>query len=552
MLSGKITAGKAVIAAVQRYRSDLETAGDRGWIFDTQIANDTLDGWPLLFQHTTGEYAGTPFIPYPFQAFLLWNVFGWRSKETGFRRFRDVFFSVARGNGKSPFGASILLNLFAADIPIESRSECYCVATMRDQAKIVFGECARFVERNKALQPLISVYKHELKIHSDDSILRPLASDSKNLDGLVIHGVIRDELHAWRPQHREMLEKLDTAMGKRRQPLAVTITTAGNDESEIWDEAYQFSSAVATQALEADTHFSLIYEIDEDDNPLDPAVWAKANPMLEFGVVKQGYLDSAAKKAQNAPEGLLSFKRYHGNRYVSSATKVISREAWALGNEPLPPLDGQRCYIGFDWGWRDDLAALARVFPLDEVKVGDQYRRRYAIECDAWVPRECKRDLQREPWASWIRSGLLRVTEGDTTDVDAIYEHTHRLTKRYEIGSVAFDPNNAREFSTRCANDWGLQTFPFLQAAKKYNEPLREFLAALREGRIIHGGNQLLGWCAQNLTVKEDEAGYWMPSKRRSRDKIDPIVAVLMALSECMFADRPSRSVYEDRGIVFL
>lgn len=551
VLSGGIVTGKHVQAAVQRYRDDLNRIGNSEfpYRFDAARANQMLDTFPVMLTHSTGEFNGQPFDLYPWQAFCMWNIFGWLKQDEPHRRFRDVFISVARGNGKSPLAAGILLTLFIADVPYEARAECYSCATTSKQARIVYNEAVRYVQRNKDLGQLVKIYKDQMKIPADDSTLGPLASDSHNLDGLVIHGVVRDELHAWRELHRQQAEKIDTAMQKRRQPLSVTITTAGNDDSRLWREQYDFSSQVARQLIPADTHFSCVWEIEDEDDPLDRDVWVKANPMLPHRVVKTELLEPLAQKAEAAPETFLAWKRYHCNRYVASGNKVISYELWDTGNKPLPSLDGEQCFVGFDWGWRDDLAALALVFPLYNDPSG---RRVYAVSCQSWCPEDCKRDLSREPWATWINDGQLRVTSGDTTDTQAIFSYMSQLVKRYQIRGVCYDPNNAREFSTLCVNEWGLEAYGFLQTTRNYNEPIREFLQALREQRILHGGATLLGWAARNMMVKEDAAGYIMPHKSKSEDKIDPICAVLMGFSECLFQERKRPSVYEQRGPIFL
>lgn len=540
VLDNRIVTGQLTRAAVTRYVDDLSHASSRGYYFDAVRASEMLDRFPIMLKHTTSDYAGKPFVPYPFQAFFLWQLFGWLKQSDGKRRFRDAFFSVARGNGKSPFAAAILCVIYVADIPTEVNAECYCLATKKDQARIVYRDVQRYIEKNPDLLDLVSVYRSHLEL-PDGSRLEPLASDSMNTDGLRIHGVVRDELHAWRDQHRELQEKVDTAMGKRPQPLSITITTAGNDESDLWNEAYSFSSDVARQNIQADSHLSLIYEIDEDDDPLDESVWAKANPMLEHGVVKINYLRDEAAKAKDRPERLLAFKRYHCNRYVASSTKIISHELWQAGATDPPELAGRLCFGGLDWGYRDDLAAFARVFPIESTDDDGNQIRHYACTCDVWVPKYGRRDLQREPWAGWISRGLLRVTDGDTTDIQSIYSRLSECARMYDLRSVAYDPHGLPEFAVR-ADEIGIETYGFQQSYSKYNGPLLELLRALKEGRIMHGNNELLGWCARNLVAKTNDAGHMMPSKSRSQDKIDPIVALVMALSEALYW---SESSYE-------
>lgn len=551
VLSGKRQAGKLEIAAVKRHMDDLKHANRRGLYFDEQTASASCDFFPIL-SHTTGEYAGKPFILYPFQRFIVWVLTGWKRKSDHTRRFRRAFISLARGNGKSPFAAGLMLLLFAFDSPPEARAECYTAATKRDQAKIVFNEVKRFVEQNAHLKALIRPMKAQLQIPHNDSVLAPLGQDSKNTDGLIPHVVCVDELHAWQERHHDLWDKLITALGKRRQPLLLAITTAGDDESELWEEQYDINCAIVDpdSPINADDRFVFICEADEGDDIFDESTWHKANPMLAPGVVKIDHLRSESEMARHKPERQNTFIRYHLNRKVTAATKLIPADVWTLGDQELPDLTDQECFGGFDWGWKDDLSALALVFPLDAATPEGETepKRNYAAIVECWIPESGPRDLADQPWKEWIDRGLLRVTRGNTTDTAAIYARTAELAERFAIKSIAMDPNNCREFGSRVEGEFGIEPFWFGQTHGRYNEPTRELLEALRQGRFIHGGNPLLAWSASNVIGSLDSREYVKPEKKRSKDKIDPICALIMGLSECLFNEREGPSVYETPG----
>lgn len=564
VLDGTIVASKLVKAAAQRHLDDLEQGEGRGLYFDEESANYHINFFPCI-KHTTGEYAGEPFELRAFQKFIVWVLFGWKRLSDGMRRFRWAFISMARGNGKSPFAAALLLMLFVADNPAEMRAQVYSFATKEKQARIIWEEACEQVGTNPTLQKMVVRLRSNMNMPSTGSKFEPMGSDSKVSDGWILHGAGIDELHAWAEYHRGLFEKIETAMGKRRQPLAIIVTTAGDDQSDIWQEQYDFAVQVVTRdnGIESDSHFVFIAEVDRDRqcvdcggkgcdtcgnegsvpvDALDEANWPMANPMLlePNSPVKVDHLRTMADKARIQPSEKNKFLRYHANQLVASFYKLIDPAIWARGNAPVAVADGNPCHAGFDWGWRDDLAALALVFP----KPG----RCYHVLAQCWVPEGCKRDLTREPWASWIRAGFLIVTGGDTTDVDAIYGHMEAVAKKYQITNLAYDPNNAREFSTKCVNEWGLETYDFWQTCRRYNEPTRELATASREGRLIHGGNPLLSWCASNLCVKEDSNEYVMPSKRKSSEKIDPIVATIMGIGLAAVSGDSSDSIYEQPG----
>jgi tetratricopeptide (TPR) repeat protein len=260
--------------------------------------------------------------------------------------------------------------------------------------------------------------------------------------------------------------------------------------------------------------------------------WAKANPMLEHGVVSLQYLQQESDKARARPEKLASFIRYHAkNRRVSSAEQLISIDKWDACYDPTRQPDPKISpHGGVDLGWVDDLAAFALVWPCEI-----DGRRCYVVRSWAWIPLETPHhDLDIDPWSSWIRHQHLHTVPGPVMRVQTFYDTIADLHKRHAIKTVAYDPNNLREIAGHC-DDLGIDTYGFLQRASKYNEPIKELLAAVQERRIFHDGNPVLRWCVANLVTKSDEHGYRMPDKKASKSKIDVAVALLMALSEAMF-----------------
>jgi phage terminase large subunit-like protein len=227
------------------------------------------------------------------------------------------------------------------------------------------------------------------------------------------------------------------------------------------------------------------------------------------------------------------FRRYKLNQKVSSLHKAISPELWAKGNAPLSTLDGRRCFGGLDMGWRNDLAAFVLVFPIEEETDGET-RIMYEIKGFAWLPEETERETLREPFRTLIADGSITVTDGNTTDHQAIIKTIVDCAKRYSLQTVAADPNNARAVLTDLVGA-GIEVFEFFQTCRKYNESVIKLLDILDDGDVRHGGDRLLAWSADNVVLRTDSVGYVMPDKSKSTEKIDPTVALLMALSESMF-----------------
>ena len=325
-LTGKRPAGELQIAAVRRYRADLKTQYKSGWHFDTRRAELAVGFLPLLC-HTKAEFAGRPFIPSPWQVFIVWNLFGWRRPD-GTRRFRRAHIEIARKNGKSTLAAAIMLLCFVLDG--EPCSEIYCAATKRDQAKIVWDEAARMVAARPYLANRIRNSKNQLLL-PDGSKFLALAADGKTADGLNPHCVCFDELHAWQLRHEEFHSKLTTGSGARRQPLFFTITTAGDDRAALWIRERGYCSKVVKGEAVDDSLFVFICCIDDADNPLDPAVWEKANPNLGVSVKLETLKEIAAKASQVAA-ALNEFRRYHCNQKVESLQRAISDLLWSIGS----------------------------------------------------------------------------------------------------------------------------------------------------------------------------------------------------------------------------
>ncbi len=532
VLSGKEGAGELERCAVQRHKNDLKNAKQLGIFHDEKAADRMIDLMQLQV-HTTGEFNGKKFVLLPYQKFMVWCLFGWKRKEDGYRRFSKAFISVGRGNGKSPFAALLMLMLICFDEPKETRAELVLAATERRQTKFVAGEIKRMIKKQPALKKRFKIYQNNIVFTPDESYIEALGKEAKSKDGMNLHAFVADEVHEWRDEHRGVLDKLQTSMGKRRQPLEILITTAGSDQSVIWLEVYESACQVVRGIYSAEHWFVFICQMDQGDDPHDPKVWRKGNPNLGISV-KEKYLQNLSEEARHNPAKLNQFLRYHMNVRVRSSIKAVDLELWAAGKTELPDLTGKVCCAGLDLGWTDDLASLALCFPLHS----KQEKPRYAIKQWSWICEETEvRDLSSQPWAGWIKSGKLIVTPGNTTDPQAIYNKIAEIRKLYQLRTVALDPNNARAVGIALANDMGIDVFDFFQTTRKYNEPVQTFLTLLKNGNLLHDGDPVLSWAADNMVLKEDAAGLVMPDKNKSTEKIDPMVASLMALSECLYLD---------------
>lgn len=555
VLSGEIVVGRLVKLAVERHVHDLEHAWERGYKFDEDIATRACAFFPAVCRHSLGEWNNEPFHLSGWQTFVVWVIFGWRRIDDGTRRFRKAYISVARKNGKTTMIAAMALLMMFRDEPFEHGAEIYCAATKERQAKIMYNEAVRIRNRSPSLKKRSRLRKapHGLHWEAKDSFFCPIGSDSDSTDGLNPHAVLKDEVHAWRERHRGLKEKLETGSGARRQPLDVTITTAGDDHSQIWIEENEYAvrclESVVTGNLIDDGLFAYIACIDEQDDPFDEACWPKANPNWEISV-KPESVRRVANEAKHKPSALTQLVRYHCNRRVGSLERAIPIDVWILGKDQLTVQPGATGHGGMDLGRSDDWAAIAACFPVEDVDEDGEPFIRYEVKSKAWTVKDGAFNVDREPFRTWIGKGLLTAHEGDQVDFTAVIDEMVAWSAEYDILTWAYDPAFARLAADELQNTHGLTVFKFTQSPHFYNEPCVRFLEAMKAGRIRHGSDPVLEWQAANLEFKRDGRGLVMPDKSKREFKIDGLVACLMAFSECLFAEKSSVGKYYETNSV--
>ena len=537
---GSLVAGHWAQAACRRQLDDLEHGPERGLRFDAQAAEHVLKFFSIL-KHSKGEWAGQPIALEPWQQFLLSTLFGWK-RDDGTRRYRTAYIEVARKNGKSTIGAGIGLYLLAADG--EPGAEVYSAATKRDQARITHAEAVRMVRASPMLRKRIRMFKDNLNIEGTASKYEPLGADADTMDGLNVHGAIIDEVHAHKT--RETWDRLDTATGARRQPLLFGITTAGFDRQSLCWQLNEYAKKALDRVIEDDSFFGLIYTLDDADDWQDERTWVKANPNL--GVSKK--VDDLRRKCERArqmPSAQNSFLRLELNVWTQSETKWMPIEHWRHCGLPIDyhALRGRQCYAGLDLSSTLDITAWLMVFP----PIGEESI--YLALPRFWIPED---NLQqrvhddRVPYDVWLRGGFLQATPGNVIDYDFIFDQIEQDAKEFKVDEVAFDrwgpPRLVQDMQAK-----GLTCVEFGQVFSSMSPPMKELERLVMSHQIAHGNNPVLNWMADNVVANEDPAGNIKPDKEKSREKIDGIVALIMALDRAMRHRGALTSVYESRGV---
>lgn len=529
VVAGRIVAGQLEVLACERQLRDLQREQGEGWpwVFDEDMARRPCEFIELL-PHIKGKWARDRrrLELEPWQCFALTTVFGWVHGETGLRRFLEVYEEVARKNAKSTKCAGIALYMLGADD--EAGAEVYTAATTRDQARIVFDDARAMAEREPQMRAALGleVQQHRLVVPSTASKLEPLAAEGSTLDGLNVHCAIVDEVHAHK--RRDVYDVLDTARGAREQSLMWLITTAGSDRSGIGYERRGYAVKVLKGVVQDERVFALIYTIDENDDPLDPKVWRKANP--NFGIsVLQDEFEAAARKAAETPSAMANFLTKRLNVWVNADSAWMDMRAWDRCADTSLTMDAVKhlpCWIGLDLASKVDIAAKVRVFR-------DKDADKWYVLGDYYLPERAVTESRNSQYDGWHRRELLRVTPGEVTDYDQIEDDILADTSRLIVREVPFDPHNAIELVNHMT-DAGVPMVEMRPTVLNFSEPMKTLEALVLQGKLVHNGDPVLTWMVSNVVCHRDAKDNIYPRKERPENKIDGVVALIMAIGRAL------------------
>lgn len=534
VVRGKVVAGQAVRWACQRHLDDLDNGHKRGLWFDEESADAFLEFLPMV-PLVEGTGFG-PFEPQPWQEFVFGSTFGWMRDDH--RRFRYVWVRVARGNGKSPMGAAI--GLYCTGFEGEERSQVFCVATKRQQAKIIHDVAMLMVGRSPALAEVLRLpTKDRITDPETGSFFIPLGKDSKTEDGWNPYCAIFDEVHAYADPGRWHV--MDSAMVKRSQHLIAAFTTAGEGAAtfaRLMDRRWLGYLDPKNKA-DNDDVFAYIAELDEGDDPYDEAKWIKANPNLGVSVSLDS-LRSRARMAKTDPGFEVDFLVKNLNQWVQSSEKWFSSEGWDNGETSLSPkefresLHGRQCFAGLDLSAKEDLTAFVLFFPpLD--------RRPAACLPFFWIPGNSdalKRRIIKDqvPYDQWVKDGWIEAIQSERIDQEVIHSRINSLAREFRFARNPFsvDPKYTEWLGPKLRQE-GFNLYHFQQSSfNQWTGPSRYVHGMVLSGGLEHDGNPVMRWCIGNATPKRGEQEDIMPSKLKSRERIDGAVALIMAASRSL------------------
>lgn len=518
-----------------------------------------------LLPHIKGDWAKPTLqdgrLVYPkivledWQVFCNTMLFGWVLKDSGLRRYRRGYIEVGRKNTKSTDLAGTGLYLLAADG--EQGGEVYTFATKKDQAKIVWDVATEMVRREPEFKTLgIGFNKSRIFNALTAGIFQPLARDYGSLDGLNTSGFIGDELHA--QKDRRLYDVLDSSTGARSQPLGVGITTAGTDRAGVCYAQRSYVIKLLNAVLhrhggmgfkvkggraEDETYFGIIFTLDvdyadnrPDDEWSDERVWAKANPMLlavhnaQYAKTLLEDLRASAQKARTMPSEQSEFRTKRCSQWLGADIAWMDMVAYGkCGDSALreEEFKGADCVVALDAAFKTDIFAKVKVIERKGV---------YHVFGKYYAPRRLIEMKGNEHLQSWANEGLIQVTDGPVVDVEAVKDGLRDDAALHVVKEVPFDPAQLTQFAGEMLDE-GFQMVEIRPTVLNFSEAMKKVEELVLEHQLRHNGDPVLDWMMSNVVAHRDHKDNIYPNKEKPENKIDGVVALIMAIARAIRAE---------------
>lgn len=536
VISGKKKAGKYEILACRRMIDDLENQGTRKLPFryNKKRAHHVCQFGERL-THVKGPKAGELIHLEDWQCFILVNLFGWID-DVGNRRYIKAYIEVARGNGKSTLCSIIALYMLCADG--EKGADVYSLATKKDQAKIVFGDALAMARGNRDLRDYygLTCLTHSLVVVGTNSKFVPLSSDADTLDGLNTHLGIIDELHAHKT--RLVYDVVNSSIGKRAQPMIISITTAGFLLTGICMDVRKMTAGILQSQIEDHRFFGIIYAPDRDDDWKSDDAILKANPNWKVSI-KPETIYQARNEALVSTSAQKNYLTKYLNIWVNSDSQWLDMQRVRLcfdlktRTPEEAGFSGKYTIYGIDLASKIDIAAIIKIFWRLNHDTGEV---EYYVFYDFYLPEETILNGDNEKYEEWWRDGYLHGTPGAVTNITEIQDYVVHDAEKYQTLALGFDPMQATQMIQTLLSA-GLPAVELFQSLKNLSEPMKQLQALIYSRRIHFSHNPVMEWMLGNVVCHQDAKENVYPRKEKSGDKIDGAVALIMALNQAIQFD---------------
>ena len=516
--SKKIVVSKKVKVQFEKLINDIDNPGE--YHFDLELANRPIEFIEKFCKHSKGQWAGKKVILDLWQKAIIQSIFGFVDNR-GLRKYREVLVIVARKNGKSTLLSAIALYMLFGDK--EGGAQICCVASKKDQAKIVFNEAKNMVTQSPLLSKHIKKRKSDLYFPKTFSYFEPLASDSNTLDGLNVHCGIIDELHSIKD--RNIYDVTKQSMSSRQQPILFMITTAGFVRENIYDDMYEYSSNILNGTISDDRFLSFIYELDDRKEWTDSKCWEKANPSL--GTIKDlKTLEELVSRGKSDAKFLPTLLTKDFNIRETGTGSWLTFES--INNTETYDINNHKNIYAI--GGVD----LSSVWDLTCATVIYRYRHKWYCNQMYFIPEEVAEQKQKEdkvPYKVWKEQGYVRFCAGNKVLESDVTDWFKELRDKHNIYTlwVGYDPWGANLW----VEDMKKNSFTMeevRQGAKTMSNPMKQLACELSSKNINYNNNPILKWCLTNTQVEIDKNENIRPIKGKNpKQRIDGAVSLIDA-----------------------
>ena len=473
---------------------------------------------------------GGNFILLPYQSWIIANIFGWYYKdEPDLRVINNVLLLTARKSGKSTFASAIAI--VAAICDGERSPEIAFIANSAKQAGLLFKYCSELCKSVDPDKKIFRRMRNDILIKQVDGQINVLSSDTSKLDGRSDSVFIQDEGHE--AKSFEIWNVLKTGQGARRNPLAISISTAGFNIGSIYPlyNQWEYNCKILKGDYEDDTWFAAIYQLDEGDDWKDETVWVKANPSIGI-TVSYKYMRDQIRQAIQTPSNEVSIKTKNLNMWCQSSNVWISNDYIEKVSDEvnLDDFENEICFSGVDLSAVSDLTSFTVMFPPNEYRT--KWPDKFVFKTFVYIPQEAlEESLNSDMYKLFRRHNYATITSGNVVDYEYILNDQVKVTSKLQLIAMEYDSWNATQWAINATNI-GLPLEPYSQAFGNFNKPTKFLEMIILSGKVVIDNNPCIKWCFSNVELKVDHNDNCKPIKSNNdkNKKIDPVISMIQAL----------------------
>lgn len=573
VVAGEVVAGRLVRLQCQRHLNDLSQQRARGLAWKPDEAQKAIDFFAEVLclpeETAAGEVVvddvdaepedGTPFVLSPWQQFVVGSLIGWYTVK-GFRRFRTCYLETAKGSGKTPLCAGIMIYIMVVDG--ERGAQLYFAAVSKEQAGYAFADADKMVQASPALRALLDRKVNNIAWLEKGSFMRAISAEKRGLDGKRVSAAVIDELHEAKPV---VVNKMRKGTKGRRNALIIEPTNAGYDRTSVCWHHHEYSQKVLEETVDDDAWFAFVCGLDPceeclskgklfpaddcpncDDWRTEGPHWLKPNPNLGVSLSWQ-YVRELVRQAKGMASEVNDLLRFNFGIWTQAYDRYIDMGAFHASackrTVSVEELVGAPCYAGLDLGETDDLSAFVVLWALEDGRI--------VVKLRAWLPEAAIEARPDRPYAVWFKSGILEKTEGDQTDFSVVQAAVEADCHLHGVKECAYDKRFAAQMAQNLLGS-GI-TMVDTPQGWQLNEAVKRSAMLVSAGNLLHGNNPLLAWAASNVVVRHGPNKTVRLDKEQATEKIDPWSALVMALSRWIVQapdeDAEASKDFEERGL---